>query len=398
MIEQFEHGFSGLIGAKYAYSFWKGRVALHAILKSAGIGPGDEVILPAFTCVVVPNAVSFVGATPVFVDIGPADYNLDPQQIERLITRRTRALLVQHTYGIPAALDSLLAIAKRHNLIVIEDCAHSLGSRYRGRHLGTFGDAAFFSSQWSKPFTTGLGGVAVTSNPELGKSLRAFQQQFVAPSGKSLIRLRVQHEIYRRLYTPRLYWRAVGVLRGLSRLNLFVPSSGKKELERVMPRDTFWRMSEFQSKIGLKRLSGVEEMVEHRVRLAQFYEEALRSRGWPVVPGLEQTKTVYLRYPVRVGNKWELLEKASTSRIELGSWFESVLHPIRDSLELFGYEAGRCPLAELAANESVNLPTHPGVTESEAERILGFVLRYGTKTGLHDSSSKALSATSVTQL
>ncbi|MGI0148096.1 MAG: DegT/DnrJ/EryC1/StrS family aminotransferase, partial [Thermoplasmata archaeon] len=143
---QYEEAFAGLVATPFARTFWKGRVALYAILRTLEIGHEDEVILPAFTCVVVPNAVRFAGATPVYADIVPGGYNLDPAGVERAVTPRTRAIIVQHTFGIPADLDPLLEIARRHGLAVIEDCAHSLGSEYRERGVGTFGLAAFFSS------------------------------------------------------------------------------------------------------------------------------------------------------------------------------------------------------------------------------------------------------------
>ena len=128
-----------------SFAFWKGRVALYAILQALGVGAGDEVLIAGFTCVVVPNAVRFLGAKPVYADISIGSYNLDPASAAQAITPLTRAMIVQHTLGIPAPLEELLALAKLHNLAVIEDCAHSLGSTYCGNPLGTFGNAAFLA-------------------------------------------------------------------------------------------------------------------------------------------------------------------------------------------------------------------------------------------------------------
>ncbi|MEK9149797.1 MAG: DegT/DnrJ/EryC1/StrS family aminotransferase, partial [Candidatus Desantisbacteria bacterium] len=168
-IEKYEDTYKRYLGVSYASSFWKGRVALYAILKALGIGEGDEVLVEGFTCVVVPNAVIFAGAKPVYVPPDPKTYNMDISQIESKITSKTKAIIVQHTFGLPSDMDSTLDIAKRHNLRVIEDCAPALGADYKGRKVGTFGDAAFFSSQWSKVISTGLGGVAVTNDPEIGE-------------------------------------------------------------------------------------------------------------------------------------------------------------------------------------------------------------------------------------
>ena len=126
------------------FYFFKGRVALYAILKSIGIGQGDEVILPGFTCVVVPNAITYLGAKPVYIDIASVTFNIDPSKIEEKITEKTRAIIAQHTFGIPAEMDIIMEMAKKYNLYVIEDSCHAIGSKYKGKEIGTFGDASFF--------------------------------------------------------------------------------------------------------------------------------------------------------------------------------------------------------------------------------------------------------------
>ena len=127
------------------FLFWKGRVGLYAILKALDIGPGDEVILPAFTCVVVANAVIYRGATPVYAEIDPKTYNIDPARIEERITEKTKVILAQNTFGLSADLDAIFDVAQAHDLFVIEDCAHGFGGTYKGRLNGTVADAAFFS-------------------------------------------------------------------------------------------------------------------------------------------------------------------------------------------------------------------------------------------------------------
>ena len=384
MIRDYQEAFAATVGAKYAFSFWKGRVALYAILQALGMGAGDEVVLPGFTCVVVPNAVLFAGATPVFADISHDTYNLNPTSVERAITPRTKALIIQHTFGLPADLDSLLELAEHYRLPVIEDCAHALGSKYRGIQVGTFGIASFFSSQWSKPYTTGLGGVAVTSDFETATRLQQIQMAFADPSIGQVLKLRMQYSLYQRFFTPRLYWLAVNTLRRMSDLKLFVGSSGMQELNCEMPADASWRMSAFQSRIGLKRLQTLPKSTAHRRRLAKFYEECLQARGWPVAAAPEHAESVYLRYPIRVSNKWEILSEAADAGIELGSWFESTLHPIRTSLERFGYHQGLCRVAEQAAAEVLNLPLHPRVSLREAERIADFVSEHARKPAAHN--------------
>ena len=147
------------------FLFWKGRVGLYAILKSLGIKDGDEIILPAFTCVVAVNPITYLGAKPVYVDIDPMTYNMDVSMIERKVTGKTKAILAQNTFGLAADLDGIFEVANRYKLGVIEDCAHGVGGFHKGKPNGTIADASFFSSQWNKPFSTGLGGYAITKDP-----------------------------------------------------------------------------------------------------------------------------------------------------------------------------------------------------------------------------------------
>ena len=144
--------------------YFRGRVALHAILNGLGIGSGDEVALQAFTCVAVPEGIMATGARPVWIDIESDGYNMAPESLESRITPRTSAIVVQHTYGIPADLERILSIAERHQIPVIEDCCHTLASTYHGKPVGSFGVASFYSFEWGKPLVAGIGGAAVVND------------------------------------------------------------------------------------------------------------------------------------------------------------------------------------------------------------------------------------------
>jgi perosamine synthetase len=378
-VAQYEAEFARAVGAPFARSFWKGRTALHAILRALDIGNGDEVLVPGFTCVVVANAVRLCGATPIYVDIAPGSYNVSAGSVIRNITPRTRALIVQHTFGIPADLDLLLQIAEGHNLHIIEDCAHALGSTYKGKHVGSFGKAAFFSSQWSKPYTTGLGGMAVTWDAEVAKALTKLQADCSKPSKQQLVKLCLQYRIYQAIFCPRLYWPTMKTLRILSALNICVGSSSQEELNGLYTPDMEWRMSSFQADIGRKHLSRLSLNLMHRRAIAEIYEGILTTRGWPIPAHTKYGESVFLRYPVLVSNKWGLLNLAKEAGIELGSWFESVLHPLHSSMERHGYRCGQCPVAERTSNEVVNLPLHMRLSTKEAERIAEFVCHAGQR-------------------
>ena len=144
-------------------TYYRGRVALAAILKSLGVGRGDEVVIQAFTCVAVPEGVMASGARPVYADIEPGGCNVDPASLEERITSRTRAIVLQHTFGIPAQMDRVMLIAERAGIPVIEDCCHALASQFDGRLLGSIAVARFYSFEWGKPLVARLGGAAVAN-------------------------------------------------------------------------------------------------------------------------------------------------------------------------------------------------------------------------------------------
>src|SRR5829696_5776953 len=180
-IAEFERAFAARIGTQFAVSFGAGRVGLFGILRSLGIGHGDEVLLPVPTHIVVANAIRYTGAKPVYVDCELDTFNIDLVHAASRVTPRTKALILQHGFGIPVDLDRASEFAER-GLVLIEDCVHALGSTYQTRPVGTFGRAAFFSTEETKTISTTMGGVVVTDDPELARSLRAYQDACSWPS------------------------------------------------------------------------------------------------------------------------------------------------------------------------------------------------------------------------
>src|SRR5258708_4021907 len=166
-LEEFEQSLARYVGASQAVAVNSGTSALHLCIRALGISEGDEVIVPSFAFIAVANVLRYERAVPVFVDIDPHTLNLDPARIEEAIPPRTRAILVVHPFGCPAALDEILEIARRHNLFVIEDACEALGARFDGRKVGSFGHAAAFGFYPNKQITSGEGGMLVTNDPKL---------------------------------------------------------------------------------------------------------------------------------------------------------------------------------------------------------------------------------------
>src|SRR6266852_8729526 len=185
-LEEFEEAMARYIGTSNAIATNSGTSGLHLCIRALGIKERDEVIVPSFAFVAVANALRYVGATPVFVDIEPHTLNLDPSRIGEAITPRTRAIIVVHTFGFPAALAEILEIARRHQLFVIEDACEAIGAEYDGRKVGSFGDASVFGFYPNKQITTGEGGVIVTNNLKIATLAKKLRNQGRSATGEWL--------------------------------------------------------------------------------------------------------------------------------------------------------------------------------------------------------------------
>jgi len=183
-LEEFEQAMARYLGTSHAIAVNSGTSGLHLCVRALGISDGDEVIAPSFTFIAVANALRYERATPVFVDIDPRTLNLDPSRIEEAITPRTRAIVVVHTFGLPAALAEILDIARRHRLFVIEDACEALGAEYEGRKVGSFGDAGVFGFYPNKQVTTGEGGMIVTNDPRLAAQARKLRNHGRGAAGE----------------------------------------------------------------------------------------------------------------------------------------------------------------------------------------------------------------------
>lgn len=357
------------------FLFNRGRVAFYALLRALDLKPGEEVILPNFTCVAVANAIHYAGATPVYCDIDPHTYTLTAAAVERKITPRTRVILAQNTFGLSSDLDPLLALARHYRLQVIEDCAHGLGGQYKGQPNGTVADAAFFSLQWSKPISTGLGGIAVTSVPEIAEKLAVAEKAYLAPRLFESLSLRLLVAGYDRFFSPRFFWRAQHAYRRLSQWGVVPGSSTWGEVNGVVkPRNFEKRYPAILARRGNHALQHLVQTIAHRQRVADAYDEILRQidRVTPVQPAY--AIHAFLRYPLEVRNRSGFLAEAQKRYIEVGDWFRSPLHPVEGDLRPWGYQWGCGPVGENVSRHIVNLPTHRHVSPNEIGRIGDFLM------------------------
>src|SRR2546428_10233390 len=271
-IEEYEQAFAGTVGVKYAISFASGRIGLYGLLRALGVGEGAEVLLSVPTHIVVANAIRYTGARPVYVDCRLEDYNIDLAEAKRRITPRSRVLLLQHTFGVPVEMDSALAFARRHNLVVIEDCVHALGARYDGRQVGTFGHAAFFSTEETKTISTVMGGMAVTNDPDLASSMQTFQASCSLPRMSLSARYLMKFVVYYILTEPHVHrFARFAYERSGHRNPLPVPTT-LEERRGQRPRDYERRLSNGQAALGLSQLRSLQTNLRHREFVANAYE------------------------------------------------------------------------------------------------------------------------------
>lgn len=356
-IRTYEDHFAATIGVSEAISFGAGRMGLYAILKALDIGYGDEIILPAYTCVVVPNALLYRGVHPVYVDIDPQTFNIDLNKVESAITPRTRAIYAQHTFGVPCDISGLQDIAKRYGLPIIEDCAHALGAIFNNRPIGSLTEVSYFSTDHSKVIGTYLGGMAATNNSVLAEKIRAIQETSEFLPKRMHQRLLLSFLLEHICYASKVLWLGRTIMTTLIYLKL--PFFYRDELLTSLPSDYPYpcRLSAQQAMIGSSQLRLLNSNLEHRRRLAGWLESQV---GWYGMSDNELQKCTWLRYSFLVRDR-EAFERRFKKCFDLGIWFISIAQGRNHDFESIDYRTGSCPVAESVGRHIVNFPTHPRI-------------------------------------
>ena len=367
-----ERKFCEYMQSRLATSFDSGRSGFYAILKCLEIKDYDEIILQAFTTVALPNAIQWCGAKPVFVDIKENTLNIDSTKIEKKITDKTRAIVVQHTFGNPVEIDEIMAIAKKHNLYIIEDCAHSLGAEYKGKKTGIFGDVAFFSFGRDKVISSVAGGMVVTNNNELGEKIKRFRDQ-MPYTDKSLIVRQLLHPIITFKALKIYYFFSIGKMMMLviNKLMILPKAYTRQEKNSEKSKNFPAQMSNSLAEIALHQMKLVGEFNNHRIKIANLYKDYLENNSKVILPEtIPESKNIFLWYTVLVENKKELIEKAQRNHIILGDWFPQVIGPAEVDLKKSEYIEGSCPIAENISSKCINLPTHHNISRKDVKKVV----------------------------
>jgi len=350
--------------------YYRGRVGLHAILKALGVGRDDEVAIQAFTCVAVPEAIMALRARCRFVDIERHGVNMDPDDLQRKLTGKTCAIVVQHTFGIPARLDAIFRIADERGLPVIGDCCHALVSRFGGKNVRDFGVASFFSYEWGKPIVAGIGGSVLANDPSLRRRLEHAHACLRDPPSARELKTSLQYVGFKNLYSPATYWMARSVFRALSRTGVFVGSFNELDNGNGVASPEFgWKMGRGRLRLVRNGLRRIEYLALRARAIAAAYDRLIDSPSLerPLRP--EGSEAILARYPIFVDDKEALLARAHEAGVEAAPWYATPVHPLEQRhWGSVGYDYESCPNAERNSRRVISLPIGPTVTRTSIER------------------------------
>ncbi|MDD2511036.1 MAG: UDP-4-amino-4,6-dideoxy-N-acetyl-beta-L-altrosamine transaminase [Syntrophomonas sp.] len=339
--EEFEKQVAACCGMSYAVAFNSGTSALHASMYAAGIGPGDEVITSPVTFLATANAAVYLGARPVFVDMDINSYCVDPQLIQAAITPRSRVIIPVDYAGYPVDMSVIKGIARKHNLLIIEDAAHALGARRQGRAVGQDADMSILSFHPVKHITTGEGGMVLTDNPELQERLRQFRNH--------------------------------GIVRDASQM---MENHGPWYYEMQSLGYNF-RLSDIQSALGISQLKKLETFVKERQRIACYYDQAFASieqLHTPPHPAVGDRHAYHL-YPLLLSSEIDRQEVFSYLRErKIGVQVHYIpVHLQPYYCKNYGYAPGDFPVAEDFYRREISLPIFPGLKREEQDYVIHHV-------------------------
>lgn len=330
-INLFENAFAKYIGTKYATAVSNGTVALHLALLALEISKDDEVIVPSFTYIATANAITYVGAKPVFVDSEPETWQISPESIKKSITKKTKAIIIVHLYGHPCEMDEITKICKENNIYLIEDCAEAIGSKYKNKKVGSFGDIATFSFFGNKTITTGEGGMLVSNNEKLIKEAYHYKNQSV---------------------TEKQYWH---------------DKTGYN-----------YRMTNIQAAIGLAQLEQVEKNIKDKANIAEIYQKAFENTQIKFHKAHKDVFHTYWMCSILLKNK-KIRDNLVDFLTKKGIDTRPLFYPAHKMPCFKNYNNQTLPVAEDLGYRGINLPSWPDLKNEDVQYIADTIIEFVEK-------------------
>jgi perosamine synthetase len=329
-LAEFEQTFTERLGSKHAIACSSGTAALHLCWRALGLGPGDEVITTPFSFIASASSILFDGAKPVFVDIDPETWQIDATRIEAAVTPRTKALLPVDVFGSIPDMDAIWALARKHNVRVLEDSCEALGAAYRGRPAGTLGEAGTFGFYPNKQITTGEGGMVVTNDDQIAFLVRSLRNQGRDPDAGWLQHARLGYN---------------------------------------------YRLSELNCALGIAQMRRLDEFIAKRSRVAEWYCQRLADEPRVIMQTVpDEVRISWFVMVVRLADNYSqqdrdaILEKLREASIGCGNYFTPIhLQPLY--VEQLGYKPGDFPVTEALSARTLALPFHNGLTEADVDCV-----------------------------
>ncbi|MCL2144153.1 MAG: DegT/DnrJ/EryC1/StrS family aminotransferase [Endomicrobia bacterium] len=331
-VERFERSFAEYSGAKFGIATANGTTSLHAALLMCGVKPGDKVVTTPFSFIATANSILFCGAKPVFADIDPLTYNINPAELEKILKKEknVKAVLIVHLYGLMCDMAAILKLRKKYNFKIIEDACQAHGAEFKGKKSGSLGDAAAFSFYATKNMMTGEGGITLTNDSKMD----AYARQLI--------------------------------------------NHGREGHSTHTVLGYNYRLTNIAAAIGIAQLEQLEDWTKKRISNAQKYNKAFEGLDFIKTPAVPKNhRHVFHQYTLRVkdSEREKFIKYLRDNGVGCGIYYDTAMYrqPLYKKL---GYKAGLCPEAEKAAKEVVSIPVHPSLSKSDTDKVIKIIANY----------------------
>lgn len=351
-----ETWFAKNFNVSHAFTFTAARQAEYAVLKAYGISKNDEVLVQAFTCAAVVEPIIALSAKPVFVDIDRKTLSMNALDAKKKISKKTKAIILQHTFGIPGDIERIGKLAKENNLMLIEDCAHIIEGNYKGKKFGTFSDAAIFSFGRDKTISSVFGGAVISNNKNLGEKIKKLQNLAPYPSSGW-----VYQQLFHPIFTSLVLY-LFFLNKFLGKLSIFI----LRRIGLIIKPDITSSPQKYPNSLAFlafSQLNRIAEFNKRRLEIFRIYKKELADLNLNLPTG----EHFYLRVPILVDNKEKLFSYFKSRNIYLGDWYSNIIDPKTIST---------CPNAEDAAKKIVNLPSYPTLSQKDVQKIIKLLKDY----------------------